>query len=153
MESKVDSVYNRDTTLTNPNELSDNKDFISLSEKPNTAYVLKYISNSAKKENQKIIAILSLRNLDFKDYKAFVFSCLYLYEKDVISEYLFYLVLYPTSIGCYWNCELIKNFKDKEFREIIAKNQDHASPLIKETYKLLLSGNLWLIYEDECESR
>jgi len=114
--------------------------------------ICQYLADESKSDIHKHILIFSLNETRFDSYLK-VFECLVeLYKKKKIDNYFFWIMVTPDYDEFdFWNCSLVKNYRDERLRKIIIKNKKKLTVEMEEVLDLLLSGLLWEAIEADRE--
>ena len=145
---KIELIEKKVIDLTSACDLFDIKEFNVLRKEAenNLSITYKFVEQPNISEQQKLIAIYSLREVNFENYFRFFEKAIQLYKDSIISEYVLYTILNP---GYVWNCCIPKNYKKQKVQDAISENMTSVYDFLKEMFKLTIDGQLWLGLEDE----
>lgn len=123
--------------------LKDSKLFLELEERAED--ILKYADKILKDDclsiNQKIIYIFAIQNCDFNTYLSVLYNVAKDFRDGNIDEYIMKRLLAPFD----WDYRVIKNYKNKDVREILDTCLDNPnqSDDFKEFLNSIKSGKYW----------
>lgn len=142
---QIESIELKVVDLTSPHDLLNILEFkqIIAHSEDYMIEAMKFIADSSKSDQQKLIVIYCMQSLDKKHYFTFLDFCGELYCENKISENSIKIAILP---GNDWNNKVILYFYSPSVRSTLKKiiNSNHASIDLKILINQIINGKIFL---------